>query len=207
MRAGAEPRPAEPRGLNPTVIRAAEGRRTAWRNGGGETVEIAIFPPGGALDDFGWRISRAGVVADGPFSDFPGIDRTLLVLTGVALTLTVAGQAPVRLDCTSAPFSFPGDGPITGVLVDGPVTDLNVMTRRGRFDHAVEKLTLQAPMMVAPGDGTCVVVCCAGRIDHGGPPLEPGDALVLAGPCRLAPLDGAAVAAVIRIAADGGPPA
>ena len=49
-----------------------------WKNGGGETAEIAVSPPGAALDDFDWRLSMARVETDGPFSAFPGIDRTLV---------------------------------------------------------------------------------------------------------------------------------
>jgi len=192
--------------LRPTVIRAADCRRTSWRNGGGETVEVAVHPPSAALDAFDWRISSAGVAADGPFSDFPGVDRTLLVLTGDAITLSVAGRPPVLIDRRSAPFSFPGDSPATASLIDGSITDLNVMTRRGRFRHAVDRLDLDAPVVVARGEGECVVFCCTGRIDHGGPPLEPGDALMLSGPCSLAPMGGSAAAAIIRIWADRGPP-
>ena len=36
-----------------------------WRNGGGETREIACWPVGG--DDFAWRASIASFERDGPF--------------------------------------------------------------------------------------------------------------------------------------------
>ena len=52
-----------------------------WKNGGGSTTEIAIAPPGAGLDDFDWRISLATISEDGPFSVFPGIDRTLILHT------------------------------------------------------------------------------------------------------------------------------
>ncbi len=42
-----------------------------WKNGGGETAEIAVFPPSADLSEFGWRISMATVSSDGPFSAFP----------------------------------------------------------------------------------------------------------------------------------------
>ena len=41
------------------VIRAAECQTMPWKNGGGETTEIAVFPSGAGLDDFEWRISMA----------------------------------------------------------------------------------------------------------------------------------------------------
>ncbi len=64
-----------------------------WKNGGGETVEIAVFPEGAGFKDFGWRISLASVASDGPFSAFPGIDRTLTVIDGVGIDLVVDGVA------------------------------------------------------------------------------------------------------------------
>ena len=62
------------------IIRARDCRTTPWKNGGGSTTEIAVEPSGASLDTFAWRISVARVAADGPFSEFPGIDRTLAVL-------------------------------------------------------------------------------------------------------------------------------
>ncbi|HWV09358.1 MAG TPA: HutD family protein, partial [Pseudomonas sp.] len=63
---------------------------TPWKNGGGETRELAIEPAGAALDEFEWRISSARVTAPGGFSSFPGIDRSLAILNGDGLGL-VAG--------------------------------------------------------------------------------------------------------------------
>ncbi len=57
------------------VIRSTDYRRMPWKNGSGETAEIAIWPDGVALDAFDWRISMARVAADGPFSAFAGVDR------------------------------------------------------------------------------------------------------------------------------------
>ena len=42
------------------VLRAADHRRMPWKNGRGETTEIAIWPPTAGLDGFDWRISMAG---------------------------------------------------------------------------------------------------------------------------------------------------
>ena len=91
------------------IIRAADGRAVPWKNGGGETIEIAVSPEGAGFADFDWRVSMARVAGDGPFSAFPGIDRTLTVLDGGVLHLSVGGREPVRLAPDSAPFSFAGD--------------------------------------------------------------------------------------------------
>ena len=91
-----------------------------WKNGGGETTEIIAFPEGSGLDEFDWRISMARVAADGPFSVFPGIDRTLCLIEGEGLALTMAGKPEVLLTHASPPFAFPGDVPVASRLVEGP---------------------------------------------------------------------------------------
>jgi uncharacterized protein len=116
------------------IIRNADLVRVPWKNGGGTTAEVAAFPEGSTFDTFGWRISMADVAADGPFSLFPGIDRTLIVVEGNGIELDVEGIA-YPLDRTSPKLSFSGDDITTGRLLSGPIRDLNVMTRRGRFRH------------------------------------------------------------------------
>jgi environmental stress-induced protein Ves len=70
----------------------------------------------------------AKVPVSGPFSSFPGVDRTLAVLGG-EMVLHVEGRADVAMSPLSAPHRFPGDV-ATGATVLQAVTDLNVMTRR-----------------------------------------------------------------------------
>ncbi|KQO77167.1 HutD family protein [Rhizobium sp. Leaf262] len=124
-----------------TLYRASEHKRMPWKNGGGETVEIAVFPPDASVDDFDSRISMATVASDGPFSIFPGIDRTLSILDGNGMSLTFDSQEPLLLNRSSPPLAFAADVPVAARLVDGPITDLNVMTRRGRYRHSVERVT------------------------------------------------------------------
>jgi environmental stress-induced protein Ves len=116
------------------VIRNEDLVRVPWKNGHGTTAEVAAFPEGSGFDTFGWRISMADVASDGPFSVFPGIDRTLIVVEGEGIELDVEGIAYL-LDRTSPKLSFAGDDVTTGRLLSGPIRDLNVMTRRGQFKH------------------------------------------------------------------------
>ncbi len=116
------------------VIRNEDLVRVPWKNGGGTTAEVAAFPEGSGFDTFGWRISMADVASDGPFSVFPGIDRTLVVVEGNGIELDVEGIAH-RLDEGSPKLSFSGDDLTAGRLLSGPIRDLNVMTRRGQFRH------------------------------------------------------------------------
>jgi len=121
------------------ILRASDYRRMPWKNGGGETVEIAVFPAGASIEDFDWRISMATVASDGPFSRFPEVDRTLSILSGNGIVLTIDGGPALTLDLHSDPCPFPADKPALATLVNGATTDLNVMTRRGRFSHRVIK--------------------------------------------------------------------
>jgi environmental stress-induced protein Ves len=126
----------------PVLLRAADRRAQPWKNGGGVTREVAVFPAGAGMADFAWRISMADVTEAGPFSRFEGVDRVLTLLDG-ELELSFDDQpAPLRLNSRSAPYSFPGETPVAGTPIDGPVRDLNVMARRGRFAVHVERIDL-----------------------------------------------------------------
>jgi environmental stress-induced protein Ves len=113
-------------------ITPADHRIMPWKNGLGVTREIAIDPPGASMSDAGfrWRLSIATVDQSGPFSSFPGIDRTIMVIDGKGMELTVAGQAAQRLDRCFVPFSFPGDAKTECELIDGPIRDFNLMVSR-----------------------------------------------------------------------------
>ncbi|HEX7391269.1 MAG TPA: HutD family protein [Acidiphilium sp.] len=151
------------------VVRAAGRRAMPWKNRGGTTFEVAAFPVGSGLDRIDWRISMALVETNGPFSVFPGIDRTLAVLAGDGIALSIAGDPPVILTRTSAPHSFAADAPTEGRLTGGAITDLNVMTRRGRFTHRLTRLHLDNPSDIPLRAGVTVLVATAPglRIESG----------------------------------------
>jgi environmental stress-induced protein Ves len=149
-----------------------------WKNGGGVTTEIAVSPAGAGLDDFDWRVSMARVDSGGPFSDFAGVDRTLAVLEGEGIILDIASRAATTLTRASAPLSFPADVPTQAALVAGPITDLNVMTRRGRMTHAVERVGISAPTDIQSAADAILVLCLDGEIIVAG-----------AAPVRIGPRD------------------
>jgi len=144
------------------ILRAADYKVMPWKNGGGTTTEIAVSPDGAGLDAFDWRISMARVETSGPFSSFAGIDRTLSVLEGEGIVLDIAGRSPSRLTAASAPLSFPGDVPTGATLIGGPITDLNVMTRRGRMNHAVERVLISNDLSIEPDADMTLVLPVAG---------------------------------------------
>ncbi|TCR61375.1 HutD family protein [Bosea sp. BK604] len=174
------------------IIRASDCRVMPWKNGGGTTTEIAAHPPGASLDEFDWRVSMAHVGMDGPFSSFPGIDRTLSVLTGNGIALAFGDGETMRLEQSSAPYSFAADRAVEGRLVAGPIDDLNVMTRRGRWLHRVERLTDPGPIELAVSSGLLMLVARSDgwtiAASHGldtigigdSALLEPGEAVTLA---------------------------
>jgi uncharacterized protein len=126
------------------LLKAADRAAVPWKNGGGVTHDVIVSPAGATLETFDWRISIAEIAADGPFSRFPGIDRKLAVLKG-KVALTVEGGAPAVLDPNTDPLDFHGESAVEGRLVDGPSTDLNVMTRRGRFTSKLSKYSSIQP--------------------------------------------------------------
>jgi environmental stress-induced protein Ves len=175
-----------------------------WKNGGGETLEIAVHPPAAALTEFEWRISLAQVATDGPFSVFPQTDRTLCVVEGTGLMLHIEGRGPITLTQASDPLMFPADVPASSHLCDGPIRDLNVMTRRGRFRHAVERLELRGLLERPARSGRRFVVCVRGCIDaDDGLRLETGDTLVVTAerPLRMQSSGEGALAFLIDIEA------
>lgn len=101
-----------------------------WKNGGGTTRELWRAPHSHDPGKFAWRVSCATIAASGPFSVFPGIDRTLLLLTGKGLALRCGDAPEQELRMPGQTFHFPGDLATYGRLLDGPVQDFNLMVDR-----------------------------------------------------------------------------
>lgn len=164
------------------VIRANDCLKRPWKNGGGLTTEIAIEPATASVDDFDWRVSMAHVASDGPFSEFAGVDRTLTIVRGGGLELTIGDDPPALLGVSSDPLRFAGDVPTYARRCEGDVViDLNVMTRRQRFDHQVHRIRAPAHCDF-DGFDIAVVVACNGGIaldfDHKSLSLSGGDASI-----------------------------
>lgn len=185
------------------VLKASSYRRMPWKNGGGETVEIAVSPPEAALSDFDWRVSMATVATDGPFSIFAGIDRTLSILEGDGMALAIDGAEPRVLTTASEPLSFPADVAVSATLPGGPITDLNVMTRRARLRHRVERRKVDGYSSVQTA-GTWLVLCQQGTLSlHWAGEsivLDAGDAFLVEGAANtVLPLTGQALCYLVSI--------
>nr|WSZ95510.1 HutD family protein [Streptomyces sp. NBC_00857] len=173
--------------MTPRILRAEGRAPVPWRNGGGVTREIVSWPEDAGTAVFDWRISVADVAADGPFSAFPGVDRTLTMVEGAGMELTVGGRRRL-VDERYVPASFPGDLPTDCLLLAGPVVNFNVMFRRDRTaaEVAVVRGALPVPVPVAEADGGTVVAVALGTgtvLDAptlpGPTPLDRYDAVVL----------------------------
>ena len=104
------------------VVRFADVKPQPWKNGGGVTRELLAWP---TPDDWLVRISVADIEKDGPFSAFPGIKRTITVLSGAGIWL----HAPLDIELRpkDPPFTFSGDVAPHCELVRGATRDLNAM--------------------------------------------------------------------------------
>uniref|UniRef100_A0AAU2JKH9 HutD family protein n=1 Tax=Streptomyces sp. NBC_00049 TaxID=2903617 RepID=A0AAU2JKH9_9ACTN len=167
------------------VLRAADRVATAWKNGGGVTREIAARPEDAGTGEFGWRVSLAEVAAGGPFSAFPGIDRTLTLAEGAGMDLTVAGVHRL-VDERYAPQDFAGDEPTDCELLDGPVVNFNVMYRRDAVSAETAVVRGRLTLTAARGE-TLLLVALDGSaaLETGQGPavaLDRYDAVLAEGP-------------------------
>lgn len=93
-----------------------------WKNGGGVTRDLA--------QGRGWRLSLADIDRDGPFSDYPGVERFFAVVSGDGVELTFGdrrhrqrtGQEPLRFDGARGPHCR---------LLNGATRDLNLLLSNG----------------------------------------------------------------------------
>jgi environmental stress-induced protein Ves len=101
---------------------------TPWRNGGGTTRELVVFP---VHEHWHWRMSVADVGQDGPFSRFDGIERWFAVLSGAGVQLTIDGAAH-GVAAQDEPIRFDGGAETQCRLIGGATRDFNLMVREGR---------------------------------------------------------------------------
>lgn len=129
---------------------------TPWKNGKGETTELAISP-NSTINDFQWRLSIANVSEDGVFSDFSGYCRNLILLTGNGITLShtnvLTEQTKIdRLDQVLNFSTFDGGSKTFGVLTDGAITDFNLMHNPNYVSALVKPLNSKQKIDIEVAD-------------------------------------------------------
>ncbi len=90
------------------VLQPADYVRKPWKNGGGVALDLHVEPAGAGMDAFDWRASIALVQRSGPFSHFPGVDRTIVLLEGTGMRLDSAGWH-ADMNLLFEPVHFPDD--------------------------------------------------------------------------------------------------
>lgn len=167
-----------------------EHLKMPWKNGLGITREVISRPASDGSGGFDWRISLATVGASGPFSIFAGIDRTIAVLKGDGMQLTVDGRREPPLLVGSPPFAFSGDAEVQAICLGEETLDLNMMSRHGRFVHRMTKIVVSDAQTLSVTADTVAVVFrdeAVIAIDSLRSDVGLGDVLVgLDGPLELA---------------------
>ena len=144
------------------LIQYASLHATPWKNGGGSTTEIAISPAGASLEDFDWRVSLATIAQDGPFSSFPGIDRSLALVDGDGVLLDFGDERFV-LSPSEPLIEFDGADAVHATVTGQHTTDFNVMTRRGQCRHRLEMLVVQGTQALRRRSATTLLFVAEGE--------------------------------------------
>jgi environmental stress-induced protein Ves len=101
-----------------------------WANGRGTSYEIASDR--NEAGEWAWRLAMAPVNEDGPFSRIECVDRSLAVVEGAGMLLSVDRK---KLQCLPMQVvRFRGDAITEAALLDGPIMDINLMVRRKEAD-------------------------------------------------------------------------
>jgi hypothetical protein len=155
------------------ILRNGNYQRMPWKNGGGTTTEIwkQASPAGEML----WRLSIADVASDGPFSEFPGIDRWIMVIAGKGMELSIESMGTRRLDRPFEPLFFSGDAKTECRLIDGPIRDFNFMIARSFGKGMLQVLHLTRGMIAPLREDTVAV-----HVVRGSAELETHDVRELA---------------------------
>jgi environmental stress-induced protein Ves len=108
-----------------------------WKNGGGTTTEFGRGAPRGGGQDWSWRVSAATVDANGPFSAFPGIDRTICAIEGNGMDLRFADGLVIPLELDQ-PVKFDGGDAVEGRLRENAIRDFNIMVDRRYYRSTLD---------------------------------------------------------------------
>lgn len=121
-----------------SVVPQSDYLRMPWKNGLGETLEIAVSREN---DEVLYRVSQAAVIEDGAFSDFSGLHRTLVLLKGNGTLLShknAQKEYQHNLEQVLSVAHFAGGDSTYATLSNGAIEDLNIMVREGKASSEVE---------------------------------------------------------------------
>jgi environmental stress-induced protein Ves len=136
-----------------------------WANGRGTSYEIASDR--NEAGEWTWRLAMAPVNEDGPFSRIECVNRSLAVVDGAGMLLSVDRK---KLQCLPMQVvRFRGDALTEATLADGPIMDINLMVRRKEADGEMAIVSdagrvVDASIIVAVG-GSAQMKCGDSSID------------------------------------------
>ena len=137
------------------IVRRSTFKRSPWKNGGGITHEAIRVPATG--DPFLWRVSLAQIDSSGPFSDFAGYARKMVLLQGPGIELTHGDGQHRVLENVGDCVEFAGAMPTHCELLGGPCVDLNLMVAESlRSTARVERL-VEGLLAAANGETTLIL--------------------------------------------------
>lgn len=145
-----------------------------WKNGLGTTEEIFVYPEGAS--EFLVRLSMATLSTSGPFSVFPGIDRTLVLLEGKPIKLND------RIVPLLTPVEFPGEDLIHSTI-EAPGLDFNLMCRRGRASGVIHVISGESATDAQAH--MSIVFALTDNVRVGEIELKKYDACVVEGPVEI----------------------
>jgi environmental stress-induced protein Ves len=137
------------------IIRYSSFAAIRWKNGGGITREAIRVPPTGG--SFLWRVSVAHIDASGPFSDFAGYDRRMVLLQGRGIELQFAGGERRFLRSVGDCVEFDGAVSAHCELLDGPCVDLNLMVSKSLRSAGRLECLSKGPAAAANGAETTLI--------------------------------------------------
>ena len=137
-----------------------------WANGRGTSYEIASDR--NESGEWTWRLAMAPVNEDGPFSRIECVNRSLAVVEGAGMLLSVDRK---KLQCLPMQVvRFRGDAVTEAALTDGPIMDINLMVRR---KEAEGEMAMVSDAGLLNGVSIVVVVAVGGSAQ-----VKSGDSII-----------------------------
>lgn len=122
------------------ILKQEGYQKSLWKNGQGETKQIAIFPESADFqkDPFLWRLSSATISHHSNFSTYKNYDRLLTVINDPGVILNDTHLSPLTVQ------AFKGEASVYCHLINGPVNDLGLIYSRDHVCASMKVKTLSA---------------------------------------------------------------
>lgn len=148
--------------MNIRVLNPDDYHLVAWKHRNGMSTELYIEPHDAYLGDFDWRIARATIDAQGKFSVFEGVDRSIAVISG-KLVLHLDSGDVVTMTKDTPPLGFKGESMNWNDMPTDELITFHAMSRRTKCTHI-----LSSDRVIAGVDKMLRVKCDTIAIYHAG---------------------------------------